>query len=493
MLSFQTLSPVGTQVTALGVVQAWLLAPRADGAGGDAGAKIDNRGAEAARTIVRKTTLCPLHLLAGGEPLSDSVRVTLEAYFQADLRALRIHIGAEAPALGALAFTLGEHIHFAPGLFAPYTRRGLCLLGHEVAHVLQQRAGRIANPHPGHVTLVHDPALEREADQDGVGALLWLLSGCSGAPPQPLPGPEEARACWVLQRANDQDIFNAIKEIAATVKGAQVRANARAGLRGAADAVTTQAALLWVSQLLDRAEVQDVKSELRKKVDAMSDTYLKARVAYLGDERMIDIKQMYLKSAIETRHKVVTPYIVAEEKALKQLGKRASALKTDGDTGAKCAKALKDSWTALKKATDDSEKAIEALPGKALVPMIKKATVGGAQTGRISLDKAALKEVARAAGLKNAKGNFDAVFTGVAGRTGPTPDRNHMHVGGEAGENLLFTPSVRVIQGAVDFHMQNGLDAAKKKKIAQIEGRSTAGADTFLAFVDNDGRLHEVV
>ena len=41
--------------------------------------------------------------------------------------------------------------------------------------------------------------------------------------------------------------------------------------------------------------------------------------------------------------------------------------------------------------------------------------------------------------------------------------------------------------------MQNGLDAAKKKKIAQIEGRSTAGADTFLAFVDNEGRLHEVV
>lgn len=46
-------------------------------------------------------------------------------------------------AFGARALTVGNQIHFRSGEFAPHTRRGFWLLAHEVAHVVQQRRGRV--------------------------------------------------------------------------------------------------------------------------------------------------------------------------------------------------------------------------------------------------------------------------------------------------------------------------------------------------------------
>ncbi len=68
---------------------------------------------------------------------------------------------AEDPALaaqGAHAVTRGDQIDFAPGAFEPGTERGDALLGHELAHVVQQRAGGDDA----------SPGLEREADQVGL-------------------------------------------------------------------------------------------------------------------------------------------------------------------------------------------------------------------------------------------------------------------------------------------------------------------------------------
>jgi hypothetical protein len=75
-----------------------------------------------------------------GEPLDAPTLGSMEASFGVGLGDVRIHRdSAIAPRLGATAFTLGSDIHFAPGHFAPSTDRGQWLLGHELAHVVQQR------------------------------------------------------------------------------------------------------------------------------------------------------------------------------------------------------------------------------------------------------------------------------------------------------------------------------------------------------------------
>ena len=455
-----------------GVVQGWLRAPSAGAAEPDA-----------EQRVVHKTTLSPLSLLHGGEPLPDTIRVALEAYFQSDLRGVRIHVGAEAPTLGALAFTLGEHIYFAPGLFAPHSRRGFCLLGHEVAHVLQQRAGRVANPFPGQITLVQDPALEREADHLGVGVLRWLLDGCSGAAlPRPASPATSAGPSWVVQRANEQKLFNELKAVIVAVKAEPVLPNARAPLKAAAEAVSKQASLQGVRA--DEHRGDEGREQRHQAEGGRDERRLPEGARGLPDRRSVERHQ----AVQEERHRDQAP------------GGRASHRPGgEEDQGPRQALAgaqpgyVARELDGAKRATDDQEKAIKALPGKSLIPIITKADVGHATTGQVSHDKAALRELTRAAGLKDAKGNFDSVFTaGVQGREGPTPDRNHIHIGGEANENLLFCPSKRVILGAVDFHMAKGLDQAKRKKIVAVEDRGTAGADTFLAFVNN-GKLFEVM
>jgi hypothetical protein len=100
-----------------------------------------------------------------GRPLAPVLRQTLERVFQTDLTAVRVHQGPAAGAIGARAFTVGDHIHFAPGAFDPSSREGLALLGHELSHVVQQRAGRVANPYRRGIAVVQDPALEAEAER----------------------------------------------------------------------------------------------------------------------------------------------------------------------------------------------------------------------------------------------------------------------------------------------------------------------------------------
>lgn len=82
------------------------------------------------------------------------------------LAGLSVHPDSpRARALGAVAFTQGEQIHVAPGHWAPHSAAGRELIGHEVAHVLQQRSGRVAaNAQVAGHALNDDAALEAEAD-----------------------------------------------------------------------------------------------------------------------------------------------------------------------------------------------------------------------------------------------------------------------------------------------------------------------------------------
>jgi hypothetical protein len=84
-----------------------------------------------------------------GEPIAPESLSRLEAHFATDLSDVRVHTGSEASesatSLDALAYTSGRDIYFTRGMYAPSTSSGDRLLAHEVAHVVQQSAGRASS------------------------------------------------------------------------------------------------------------------------------------------------------------------------------------------------------------------------------------------------------------------------------------------------------------------------------------------------------------
>jgi Domain of unknown function (DUF4157) len=106
-----------------------------------------------------------------GHPLPEAVRIRMEEALKADFSAVLIRESSEALALGARAYTRGSVITFAPGEYDPSSERGLELLGHELAHVVQQGSGRVQATAQAHGMAVNDDAgLEHEADVAGAGA-----------------------------------------------------------------------------------------------------------------------------------------------------------------------------------------------------------------------------------------------------------------------------------------------------------------------------------
>ena len=83
-------------------------------------------------------------LNGGGAPLDTSSRAFFEPRFGQDFSQVRIHTGANAAqmneSLNAKAFTLGNNIAFAPNQYSANTSTGRNLLGHELAHVVQQQS-----------------------------------------------------------------------------------------------------------------------------------------------------------------------------------------------------------------------------------------------------------------------------------------------------------------------------------------------------------------
>ncbi len=84
-----------------------------------------------------------------GAPLPDSVAARVEAEFGQSFAHVRVHLDAVAveacALLGAQAFTLGDHIYFGAGQFAPDTDDGARLLRHELTHVVQHAHGELAS------------------------------------------------------------------------------------------------------------------------------------------------------------------------------------------------------------------------------------------------------------------------------------------------------------------------------------------------------------
>jgi hypothetical protein len=80
----------------------------------------------------------------GGQALDGDTRAFMEQRFGHDFGNVRVHTdgGAaeSAGALGALAYTVGDHIVFGAGHYAPQTTHGRRLLAHELTHTVQQTA-----------------------------------------------------------------------------------------------------------------------------------------------------------------------------------------------------------------------------------------------------------------------------------------------------------------------------------------------------------------
>ena len=96
----------------------------------------------------------------------------MERELGVDLAEVRVHTDAVAAqaarALGAEAFTIGEDVFFADGMFAPDTRSGRQLLAHELAHVAQSLRGRTGPAGDG--LRVSQPAEQLEQEADAVAA-----------------------------------------------------------------------------------------------------------------------------------------------------------------------------------------------------------------------------------------------------------------------------------------------------------------------------------
>ncbi len=102
--------------------------------------------------------------------MPDGVKSKMESSFNTDFSNVNIHSdSSKATEAGALAYTQGSNIHFAPGQFKPDTNSGQQLLGHELTHVVQQREGRVQPTKMlGNGMAVNDDkGLEQEADSLG--------------------------------------------------------------------------------------------------------------------------------------------------------------------------------------------------------------------------------------------------------------------------------------------------------------------------------------
>lgn len=121
---------------------------------------------EEERTVRRKTSrdAAPASspasavITEGGRPLAPSARRFFEPRFGHSFEQVRVHDDAAADrsarALGAKAYTIGNHVSFAGGHYNPGTHAGRELLAHELTHVLQQQSGAVR------------PKIQREEDAE---------------------------------------------------------------------------------------------------------------------------------------------------------------------------------------------------------------------------------------------------------------------------------------------------------------------------------------
>ncbi len=153
-----------------------------------------------------------------GQPLDPATRGFMESRFGYDFSQVRIHsdkrAAESARAVGANAYASGRNLVFGAGMYEPASERGRRLLAHELAHVVQQRAG-----FAGGIAAADGPG-ERAAEEASrsvaagrsVGPLAAMGSHCAL---QRDPNPLQAEANTVaadLQKTIDGAVWKEIRK-----------------------------------------------------------------------------------------------------------------------------------------------------------------------------------------------------------------------------------------------------------------------------------------
>jgi hypothetical protein len=112
-------------------------------------------------------------LRSGGEPLETAARALFESRFARDFSHVRVHRDVQAArsaeAVGAAAYTVGNHVVFGNGRYDLASGQGQRLVAHELVHTLQQGGGAPgAGPLP--ISKPADPS-EQEADRVAEAAM----------------------------------------------------------------------------------------------------------------------------------------------------------------------------------------------------------------------------------------------------------------------------------------------------------------------------------
>jgi hypothetical protein len=236
-----------------------------------------------------------------GEPLPEAARDRFEGRFGHDFSRVRIHAAphdqALAAGLGARAFTIGRHIYFGAGEYAPSTASGQRLLAHELAHVVQQRSGPISiqrQPQPGQST-----KKGQQSQQGQQGKAILPPPKVRGASPSPALVP----ICKALASPTAADLKDPPARARQFINDFMTALDAPAKASGAtraADVITNT-----------RAELTDIVDELDATFNALRAPTNANRRAYFESLRdACDLKQREIE--IELKYDILFENVKGE-------------------------------------------------------------------------------------------------------------------------------------------------------------------------------------
>lgn len=145
-----------------------------------------------------------------GQPLDPRLRSVMEPELGYDFSRVRVHsdrpAAQSADAIGANAYTAGDHIVFGTGRFDPSSTGGRRLVAHELAHVIQQADGPVAGHEidSGMSVSTPDDSFERAAASLSENAIHADGPAIPGRGPiAPLPSGSRGPGSIAVQRATD--------------------------------------------------------------------------------------------------------------------------------------------------------------------------------------------------------------------------------------------------------------------------------------------------
>jgi hypothetical protein len=137
-------------------------------------------------------------LRSPGEALPATTRADFEMRFGHDFGRVRIHRDAQAAAsaraVAAHAYTVGHHLVFAQGLYAPGTGEGRRLIAHELVHVIQQGG------QGGLLQRDDDEAAKKQFEAERARARARLETWAQGRNPAPSTDPEDKDYAFTAQQ-----------------------------------------------------------------------------------------------------------------------------------------------------------------------------------------------------------------------------------------------------------------------------------------------------